>query len=93
MNLKSLEDWLDNLELEGGCHEIAMEKETYQHELQLEKDGKEPVEELTGVNLSEEIVEQQFIGETGELESTAEWPVNVTRDEIIMGDQDDTPME
>jgi hypothetical protein len=28
-----------------------------------------------------------------ELESAAEWPVNVTRDESSMGDQDDLPLE
>jgi hypothetical protein len=33
MELKALEDWLDSLEPEVGCHEIAMPKETYQHEL------------------------------------------------------------
>jgi hypothetical protein len=91
MELKALEDWLDSLEPEGGFHEIAMPEETYQHELQLEKDGIEPAEELTGVSLSEEVVEQQFSGKTVELESAAEWPVNVTRDESNMGDQDDHP--
>jgi hypothetical protein len=50
-------------------------------------------EELTGVSLSEEVVEQQFSKETVELESAAEWPVNVTRDESSMGDQDDLPIE
>jgi hypothetical protein len=47
MELKALEDWLDNPEPEGGCHKIAMPKETYQHELQLEKDGMKPTKELT----------------------------------------------
>jgi hypothetical protein len=93
MELKALEDWLDSLEPEGGYHEIAMPEETHQHELQLEEAGIEPAEELTGVNLSEEVVEQQFSGETAELESAAEWPVSVTEDENNMGDQDDTPME
>jgi hypothetical protein len=60
MELKALEDWLDSLEPEGGCHEIAMPKETYHHEFQMEEAGMGPVEELTGVILSEEVVEQQF---------------------------------
>jgi hypothetical protein len=58
MELKALEDWLDSLEPEGGCQEIAMPEETYQHELQLEEAGIEPARELTGVSLSEEVVEQ-----------------------------------
>jgi hypothetical protein len=93
MELKALEDWLDNLEPEGGCHEISMPKDTYQHELQLEEAGIEPAEELTGVCLSEEVVEQQFNGKTIGLESAIEWPVNVTRDESNMEVQDDRPME
>jgi hypothetical protein len=93
MELKALEDWLDSLEPEGGFHEIAMPEETCQHELQLEEAGMEPTEELTGVSLSEEVVEQQFSGETVELESAAEWPVSITRDERSMGDQDDLPIE
>jgi hypothetical protein len=35
MDLKALEDWLDSLELEGGCHNIYMPKETHQHQEQL----------------------------------------------------------
>jgi len=58
MELKVLEDWLDNIELEGGYHEIVMPKETYHHELQLEKDGMEPAEELIGVDLLEEVAKQ-----------------------------------
>jgi hypothetical protein len=69
MELKRLEDWLSSLEPEGGCHDIDMQEETYQHELQLEEAGMGPVEELTGVSLSEEVVEQQFMDETAELES------------------------
>jgi hypothetical protein len=41
-----------------------MPEETCQHELQLEEAGMEPAEELTGVSLSEEVVEQQFSKET-----------------------------
>jgi hypothetical protein len=41
---------------------------------------------LTGVSLSEEIVEQQFSGETAELEFAAELLVSVIRDESSMGD-------
>jgi hypothetical protein len=93
MDLKELEDSLDSPELEGGCHEIAMLEETYQHELQLGEARMGPVEELTGVSMSEEVVEQQFSGETVELESAAEWPIRVTRDESCMGDQDDRPIE
>ena len=47
MELKMLEDWLDNPEPEGGCHEIAMLGKTCQHELQLEEAGMEPAKELT----------------------------------------------
>jgi hypothetical protein len=43
--------------------------------------------------LSEEGVEQQFSGETSKLESVAEWPVNITRDESSVGGQDDLPIE
>ena len=32
LELKSLEDWLGNLEPEGGCKDIDMLEETYQHE-------------------------------------------------------------
>jgi hypothetical protein len=57
-----------------------MPEETYQHELQLEEVGIKPMqEELIGVSLSEEVVEQQFSGETAELESVTEWPVSVMR--------------
>jgi hypothetical protein len=72
MELKELEDWLDGMELEGGYHNIAMPKETYQHDLQLEEAGMRLFKELTGVSLSEE-VEKQFSDETVELESAIEW--------------------
>jgi hypothetical protein len=32
LELKALEDWLDNPEPEGGCQEIAMPEEIHQHE-------------------------------------------------------------
>ena len=93
MDFKALEDWLYRPKPKGGCQQIAMPKETHQHELQLEEAGIEPTEELTGISLSEEVVEQQFSGETVELESAVEWPIRVTRDEIRVGDQDDRPIE
>jgi hypothetical protein len=93
MELKALEDWLDSPEPEGGFQEIAMAKETYQHELQLEEDGIELVKELTGVNLSKEVVEQKFSAKTIELESSTDWPISFTREESSMGDQDDLPIE
>jgi hypothetical protein len=39
MELKMLEDWLDNPEPEDGFQEIAMPEETCQHEEQLEEAG------------------------------------------------------
>ena len=71
MELNMLEDWLNSPEPEGGCHNIAMPEETSQHNLQLVEVGMGPAEELTGVSLSEEVVEQQFMDETAELESAA----------------------
>jgi hypothetical protein len=70
-----------------------MPKETHQQELWLDEVGTETIEKLIGGNLSKEIVEQQFSDETAELESVAEWPVSVTRDESRMGDQEDLSME
>jgi hypothetical protein len=93
MKLKALEDWLDILEPEGGFQEISMLEETYQHELQLEEAGIKPVGELIRVSLFEEIAEQQFSGETMKLEFATVWPVDITRDESGMGDQNDLPME
>jgi hypothetical protein len=93
MELKALEGCLNNPKPEGGCQEIAMPEETHQHDLQLGETRIELVEELTGVNLSKEVAEQKFSGKTAELESATEWPANVTRDEINMGYQDDTPIE
>jgi hypothetical protein len=46
----------------------------------------ELAKELTGVNLSKKVVEQQFNEETVELDSAVEWPINVTRDGSSMGD-------
>jgi hypothetical protein len=68
-----------------------MPEETHQHELQLEEVGIEPDKEMTGVNLSEEVVEQQFSGEIAELEYATEWLVTVTKYESNMGVQYDTP--
>jgi hypothetical protein len=45
MELKELEDWLGNTELEGGFQEISMPEETHQHELQLVEAGVEPAQE------------------------------------------------
>jgi hypothetical protein len=50
MDLKMLEDWLDNIEPEDGFQEIAMLEETYQHEEKLEEAGVIPKEELKEVN-------------------------------------------
>jgi hypothetical protein len=86
MELKILEDWLDSLEPEGGCQKISISEEMCQHELQLKEAGMKPEEELVEDDLLEEIVEQQFNKDPAELESTAEWPVNVIGDEISMGD-------
>jgi len=93
MDLKMLEDWLDNPKLEGGYQEISMPGETCQHELQLEEDGIEPTEELTVVSISKEIAEKKLSDEIAESEFAAKWPVNVTRDERNMGDLDDLPLE
>jgi hypothetical protein len=48
----------------------------------------EPIskEKLEEVSLSEEIVEQYLSKETVELESAAEWPVNIIGHEGSMGD-------
>jgi hypothetical protein len=93
LELKALEDWLGNPEPEGGCQEIAMPEEIHQHELQLVEAGTEPVEKMTGVNLSEEVVERQFSIETAEVEDAVEWQVKATRDgEDDLGNQHDFPM-
>jgi hypothetical protein len=95
MELKALEDWLDSPEPEGGFHKIAMPEETHQHELQLEEAGMEPVEELTGVNLSEVIAEQKPSDEkSAGVEAAAEWKAKATRDEEDnLGDQCDLPID
>jgi hypothetical protein len=93
MELKMLEDWLSSLEPEGGYNEISIPEDTFQHELQLEEFGMGLDEELMGVSLSEGVAKKQFSNETAELESTAEWPVSVTRDERSMGVQDDLSIE
>jgi hypothetical protein len=71
MELNMLEDCLDCTEPKGVCQEISMLGKTCQHELQLEESRMEPIEELTGVSLSEEIVEKKFNKESKELESAA----------------------
>jgi hypothetical protein len=48
MELKMLEDWLDNPEPEDGFQEIAKPEEMCQHEEQLEEAGMEPVQRGTG---------------------------------------------
>jgi hypothetical protein len=48
-----LEDWLDSLEPEGGCHMISNPEEACQHDLQLGGAGVEPAqEEMTGSSMS-----------------------------------------
>jgi hypothetical protein len=95
MELEILEDWLNNLGPEGGFQETVMlDGEEYQPEEQLEEAGVEPTqEELAGVSLSEEIVEQQFSEETAELESATEWQAKATGYEDIMRDQVDLPFD
>jgi hypothetical protein len=44
-----------------------------------------PTKELTRGSPSKKVVEQQFSGETVELESRVEWPFSVTRDESSVG--------
>jgi hypothetical protein len=67
------------LEADGG---------SYKHRLQLEGAGMELVEELTGVNLSEEEDKKKSNDEeTIGVEATTEWQAKTTRDEEdSMGD-------
>ena len=70
-----------------------MLEEIHQHELQLVEARIELVEKMTGVNLSEEAPERQFIIETTGAKDVAEWQVEATRDgEYEMGDHDDLPI-
>jgi hypothetical protein len=70
-----------------------MPKEIHQHELQLVGDGTKPIEKMTGINLSEEVVERQFSIETAEVEDATEWQVKAIRDgEDDLGNQHDFPM-
>jgi hypothetical protein len=81
LELKVLEDWLDHLKPEGGYHKIAMPEETHQHKLQLEEAGMGPVEELTGVNLSEGEVEKKPSDEKSiGVEVAAVWKTKAIRD-------------
>jgi hypothetical protein len=44
MDLKMLEDWLDNPKPKYGCQGIAKPEETCPHREQLEEDGMQPVQ-------------------------------------------------
>jgi hypothetical protein len=83
LELRELEDWLDSPEPEGGCQEIAMPEETHQHKEQLVEVGMEPAEELTGVNLSGEVVAERnsSVIEVYRSEDATEWQVKTMRDE------------
>jgi hypothetical protein len=73
LELRELEDWLDNPEPEGVCQEISMPEDTHQHKEWLVEAGTEPARKLIGVNLSEEVVEWQFSIETAKVEDVEEW--------------------
>jgi hypothetical protein len=73
------------LETDGGA---------YYPSKQLEEVGIEPTqEELKKANMLKEEVEQQLSEETAELESAAGWKDNATREENIMGDRVNIPID
>jgi hypothetical protein len=95
LELKALEDWLDSLEPEGSFQEISIPEETCQLEGPLGEYGKDPVEGMKRVNLSEgEDGKKLSEKKTTEVEDETEWKVNAMRDERdTLGDQCDFPKD
>jgi len=58
----------------------------------MEEYGVVPAEELAGDNMSEEIVENQYLSEeTVDIKDAVWWKVKAISDEVSMGDQVDLP--
>jgi hypothetical protein len=95
IGVKALEDWLDNIEPEGGCREIAMPEDIHEHNSQLEGAEMGTTEGLARENLSGEVVaEKPFIDEDfAGVKTIAEWQDKATREEDVFGSQCDFPID
>jgi hypothetical protein len=99
--LNFLEDWLSNPGTKEYCPRdvVVKSEEDFQPEEKLENVGLVPIEgddrraeELEEMKLSEKMFEQQISSIIVEVEPTVEWQATAMGDKIIMGDQDDLPI-
>jgi hypothetical protein len=81
LELRALEDWLDNPELEGGFQKIAMPKEIHRHEFQLVEYGTELAEEPREVRAKQKTSDERPAG--GKI--AIEWKDQATKGEGVLG--------
>jgi hypothetical protein len=63
LELKELEDWLGNIEPEGGYQGISMPGEIHQHESQPEEDRMGTTERLARENMSGKVVAEHQLSD------------------------------